>query len=84
MPNTRREYWRRKLNGNVQRDRRNKEKLERAGWRVLIIWECETKDLDGIAGAVTRFLGPAGRLASAVESGDQKRPFALPTGHHSL
>ena len=60
MPNTRREFWRRKLNGNVQRDLRNREMLEREGWRVLIIWECETKDLDRIASAVTRFLGPSG------------------------
>ena len=60
MPSTRREYWKRKLNGNVQRDLRNKETLEREGWRVLVIWECETKDLDRIAGVIRRFLGPSG------------------------
>ncbi|MDE0604804.1 MAG: very short patch repair endonuclease [bacterium] len=60
MPKTRREFWSRKLNGNARRDQRNKETLEREGWQVLIIWECETKDLDRIARVVRRFLGPVG------------------------
>ncbi len=60
MPNTRREYWKHKLNGNVRRDLRNKETLEREGWRVLVIWECETTDLDRIADVIHRFLGPSG------------------------
>jgi DNA mismatch endonuclease (patch repair protein) len=27
----------------VARDHRNKEALEKLGWRVLTVWECETK-----------------------------------------
>jgi len=44
MPKTRPEFWRRKLNGNVERDRRNCDQLTRLGWRTLVIWECETED----------------------------------------
>ena len=77
MPRTRREFWRRKLNGNVQRDLRNQETLEREGWRVLIIWECETKDLDRIAGVVRRFLGPAGGRPS------RSGPLHLPENDES-
>ncbi|MGE3900043.1 MAG: very short patch repair endonuclease [Variibacter sp.] len=44
MPKTRPEFWQNKLNGNVARDRRNCEQLERMGWRTLVIWECETED----------------------------------------
>lgn len=58
LPATRREFWRHKLDGNARRDGRNKAALEELGWRVLVIWECETKDLDRVAMAVTRFLGP--------------------------
>lgn len=58
LPTTRREFWRNKLDGNVRRDRRNEAALEEMGWRVLIIWECQTKDLDRVAEAVRRFLGP--------------------------
>ena len=43
MPATRQDFWRRKLNGNAQRDRRNEAALREAGWRVLVIWECEAK-----------------------------------------
>ncbi len=44
MPKTRPEFWQSKLSGNVERDRRNCEQLERIGWRTLVIWECETED----------------------------------------
>jgi DNA mismatch endonuclease (patch repair protein) len=40
MPNTRREFWNQKINGNVARDASNLDQLRAAGWRVLIIWEC--------------------------------------------
>lgn len=43
MPKTNAEFWQIKFEKNVQRDRLVKEELERAGWRVETIWECETK-----------------------------------------
>ena len=39
---TRAEFWREKIAKNVERDRRDRARLEEAGWRVAIIWECET------------------------------------------
>lgn len=50
-------FWRDKLNGNVRRDRLNEATLRRTGWGVLVIWECETKDLDPLAKRVRAFLG---------------------------
>lgn len=35
------DWWREKLDANVQRDRRNDRDLQAAGWRVLRIWEHE-------------------------------------------
>ncbi|MCY4673638.1 MAG: very short patch repair endonuclease [Bacteroidetes bacterium] len=58
LPTTRREFWQHKLDGNVHRDRRNKEALEEMGWHVLVVWECETKDFDHLANEVRKFLGP--------------------------
>jgi DNA mismatch endonuclease (patch repair protein) len=43
------EFWQPKLDGNAARDIRNTLALEAAGWRVLIIWECETRDLAKLA-----------------------------------
>ena len=58
LPTTRREFWRHKLDGNVRRDRQNEETLEEMGWRVMVVWECEMKDLDHLANEVKGFLGP--------------------------
>ena len=36
-------YWEKKFKGNVERDRQAVRDLESMGWRVTIIWECETR-----------------------------------------
>lgn len=52
------EYWDRKIEANVARDRRVDSALEAAGWRVLRIWDFEIrKDLDGVVAKVSRLLG---------------------------
>lgn len=53
----RRAFWESKLEGNVVRDRRNLEDLERDGWRVLVIWECESEDPALVKKKVCGFLG---------------------------
>ena len=42
-PRSRTDYWSQKLDGNVARDERQRLALEAAGWKVLVIWECETR-----------------------------------------
>jgi DNA mismatch endonuclease (patch repair protein) len=43
-PKTNVEFWTRKFKNNVLRDIRAREGLEAMGWRVAVIWECETAD----------------------------------------
>lgn len=43
MPTSNTEYWSKKINGNVERDKSNIAKLESIGWKVYIIWECQLK-----------------------------------------
>ena len=45
------EYWNKKLDRTLERDRKNIAALKRAGWRVLVVWECETrkKQLENLA-----------------------------------
>jgi len=43
-PATRAGFWSAKRAGNVERDRRKREELENAGWRVETVWECDTRD----------------------------------------
>lgn len=44
MPKTRVEFWRAKFDANTSRDLRKNRQLNTAGWRVIVIWECETSD----------------------------------------
>lgn len=39
-PASNRDFWDRKLDGNVERDRKNQAALRAAGWHVEIIWQC--------------------------------------------
>ena len=42
-PKSRTDFWNEKLNGNVERDRKNIYLLKKAGWYPIIVWECELK-----------------------------------------
>ena len=43
LPKSKLEFWVPKLELNCIRDRKNIRSVRRAGWRVCVIWECETK-----------------------------------------
>ena len=45
IPETNGDYWRNKITGNMNRDIANKERLEKEGWKVVVIWECELAKL---------------------------------------
>ncbi|MGO4609060.1 very short patch repair endonuclease [Variovorax sp. 2RAF20] len=49
MPATRADFWKAKLEANVERDRSAVEKLQASGWRVLCVWECSTRDAQAAA-----------------------------------
>ena len=55
-PKSNRSYWEPKLAGNLARDRRAQRKLRYAGWRVLTVWECETKDPTSLRRRLRYFL----------------------------
>lgn len=42
-PSSNEDYWRKKINRNVERDADNTMLLKSQGWTVLIIWECQLK-----------------------------------------
>jgi DNA mismatch endonuclease (patch repair protein) len=57
-PASRRKYWLDKFRRNVERDSSNLRRLRRLGWKVLVVWECQTKDAkcDRLADRIERFL----------------------------
>lgn len=55
-PKTRIEFWQRKFDENIARDKRTLESLRNQGWRVLVIWECQVTDKKSLANRLNRFL----------------------------
>ena len=41
LPKTNVDFWKTKLNHNVENDNKNQKLLEEMGWRVITVWECE-------------------------------------------
>ena len=37
------DYWKKKITGNIERDKRNHKALREAGWKVIVVWECQLK-----------------------------------------
>lgn len=60
-PKSNREFWEDKLTRNKQRDERNTRALRKAGWDVLTIWQCQTRDRDTLMELIGRFMRPKGQ-----------------------
>ena len=45
-PKSRIEFWNKKFNENVKRDKKNRKELEKTGWKVYVLWECEIEQKD--------------------------------------
>ena len=57
MPKSNVVYWAEKFDRNVVRDLENMTDLERDGWKVVIVWECQTRDTNQIEGILSSCLG---------------------------
>jgi len=55
-PKANADYWRAKIARNRARDAANAEKLAALGWRALVVWECELKDLRALEARLRGFL----------------------------
>ena len=55
-PTTNAAFWRAKRTRNCERDRDTVATLRRSGWRVLVIWECQTRDPVRLANRLSSFL----------------------------
>jgi DNA mismatch endonuclease (patch repair protein) len=55
-PSTNKAFWDRKLNGNIIRNKKQISELELTGWKVLIIWECQTTDRKLLDSLLCEFL----------------------------
>lgn len=60
-PTTNIAFWRKKLDSNIARDRHNIGQLRKGGWRVLVVWQCQTKKLETLKRSLSKFLNEEGK-----------------------
>ncbi len=75
-PNSRPDFWRTKINRNVERDQEVRRQLLAAGWRVGVVWECAMKGRTRLAldHALDRCAGWLSSDAPTLEiAGDEAR-----------
>ena len=56
VPKSNRDYWLPKLARNAARDGQHQKALSAEGWKSLVIWECDLKQLAKVRRRVARFL----------------------------
>ena len=47
-PKIRQEFWNKKFTENIKRDSDIQEKIKNLDWRSVVIWECETKNIENL------------------------------------
>ncbi|WP_460053414.1 very short patch repair endonuclease [Pseudomonas sp. H1_A05] len=57
-PKTRQDFWLEKFRANIARDRKNEAQLVELGWRVIIVWECETRNSQTLENQLKLIFGP--------------------------
>ena len=56
IPQSRRDYWMDKLGRNKQRDLDHMTALQRAGWEILVLWECQIQSSCNLEETLASFL----------------------------
>jgi DNA mismatch endonuclease, patch repair protein len=56
LPKSRLDYWGPKIEANQRRDDDVVCQLEERGWQTLVIWQCETKDVELLRARLVKFL----------------------------
>jgi DNA mismatch endonuclease (patch repair protein) len=62
-PATRQEYWLPKFKRTINRDRKYQHQLVKMGWKVIVIWECQTKNVGKLSKDLIKQIKP-GRIYS--------------------
>ena len=57
LPKSKNEYWVQKIDRNKARDKETVLNLQKLGWRSLIVWQCELKNIETLQKRLVKFLG---------------------------
>lgn len=58
LPKSKTKYWGPKIDVNRERDEQNMQELKNLGWKALVIWQCELKNIEALKARLVSFLGP--------------------------
>lgn len=50
------DFWNAKIDGNIKRDVRVRKEFKKLGWKTLVVWECQLKDLDKLCKKLNYFV----------------------------
>lgn len=67
LPESNREFWRLKVERNIERDMLTRDRLRAQGWESITVWSCETgsaKRLTELAHRLVREISEKSKLAS--------------------
>ena len=56
LPKSNIAFWKDKIEKNIQRDEKTELELNLLGWKVFIVWQCQTKDIADLANKLNEFL----------------------------
>lgn len=56
LPKSKLDFWLPKLEGNRLRDIDNEVQLRNGGWKIMIVWECQLRDLESLKANIRDFL----------------------------
>ena len=56
LPETRRAFWSSKIEGNIRRDARNVANLRDLGYKSIVVWTCQIKDVEALRAKLERFM----------------------------
>lgn len=71
-PSNRAEFWQGKFDANVKRDRDQRKKLRAIGWRVVTIWECETRKPESLERKLRRIFPVVTTMNSRIVSSNRE------------
>jgi DNA mismatch endonuclease (patch repair protein) len=55
-PNTNKDFWKHKLDNNVDRDKRQQRELNKLGWHYLVVWQCQISKPETVRKRIKRFI----------------------------
>ena len=56
IPTANQEFWLEKFQRTIKRDKKNLYSLRKLGWKVLVVWECQTKDKKKLENKLHKFM----------------------------